>query len=152
MHRHFWDTLKKTLTNICLFIFFPSFSVSFKNSSWNFNREILCLDLVLLLLCFFFSLLLLVLVLFSVATSGVDSITTFNVGLRVGILSNFFIRNNLLSKLLRTFPLTLNNNTKLFFKKRFFNFFYYLYLDYLISLYKYLLKSNRQKIEYSLKL
>ena len=45
----------------------------------------------------------------SVASSGVGS----RVGLRVGILSKFFIVNNLLLKLLRTFSLALNDNPKL---------------------------------------
>ena len=44
----------------------------------------------------------------SVATSDVDS--------RVGILSKFFIGNNLLLKVLRTFSLALNNSSKLFQK------------------------------------
>ena len=45
-----------------------------------------------------------------VASSGVGS----PVVSRVGIVSKFFIGNNLLLKLLKTFSLTLNNNPKLF--------------------------------------
>ena len=57
----------------------------------------------------------------SVATSGVGSVATYCVGSaggsRLAFLSKFLIRNNLLLKLLKTFSLTLNNNSKLF-KKR----------------------------------
>ena len=52
----------------------------------------------------------------SVATSGVDSVPTSGVGLRVGILYKCFIENNLLLKLSKTFSLSLNNNPKLFKK------------------------------------
>ena len=45
-----------------------------------------------------------------VASSGVGS----HVVSRVGIVSKFFIGNNLLLKLLKTFSLALNNNPKLF--------------------------------------
>ena len=50
----------------------------------------------------------------SVATSGFGSAVGSVVGWLVGILSNFFIGNNLPLKLLRTFSLALNNNPKLF--------------------------------------
>ena len=70
---------------------FSSFLVLFKKSSHNFNEDILHL-------AFSF--------VGSVATSG--SV----VGSRVGILSEFFIGNNLLLKLLRTFSLALNKNPK----------------------------------------
>ena len=40
----------------------------------------------------------------------VRSLAGFSVDSRTGILSNFFIGNNLLLKLLRTFSLALNNN------------------------------------------
>ena len=50
----------------------------------------------------------------------VGSVAGSDVGSRVGILSKFFIGNNLLIKLLRAFSLALNNNPKLFFKKKFF--------------------------------
>ena len=51
----------------------------------------------------------------SIATSGsaAGSATGSGVGSRVGILSKFFIGNNLLLKLLRTFSLALNNNPKI---------------------------------------
>ena len=60
----------------------------------------------------------------SVSTSGVDSVATFG----VGILYKFFIGNNLLLKLLRTFSLGVNNDPKLF-KKAIFQLFYYFYLN-----------------------
>ena len=44
----------------------------------------------------------------------VGSVATSGVGSRVGILSNFYIGNNLLLKLLRTFSLALKNNSKLY--------------------------------------
>ena len=54
----------------------------------------------------------------SFANSG--SVAGSGVGSHVEILSKYFIRNNLLLKLLRTFSLALSNNTKLF-KKYFFS-------------------------------
>ena len=44
------------------------------------------------------------------------SVAGFDVGSSVGILFKFVIGNNLLLKLLKTFPFALNNNTKLFKK------------------------------------
>ena len=58
-----------------------------------------------------------------VATSGGGSAAGSGVGWHVGILSTFFIENNQLLKLLRTFSLALNNNPKLF-KKDFFESFF----------------------------
>ena len=55
----------------------------------------------------------------SVAGFGVSSAAGFNVGLRVGTLSKFFIRNNLLLKLLRTLSFAPNDNPESF-KKDFF--------------------------------
>ena len=46
-----------------------------------------------------------------IATSG--SVAGSGVGSRVAILSKYFIGNNLLLKVLRTFSLSLNNNPKL---------------------------------------
>ena len=51
------------------------------------------------------------------------SVADFGVGSRVGILSEFFIGNNMLLKLLRTFPVALTNNTKLFKNTFFGNIF-----------------------------
>ena len=53
-----------------------------------------------------------------VATSGVCSVATSGGGLRVRILTEFFIGNNLLLKL-RNFCLALKNTPKLFEKKFF---------------------------------
>ena len=64
-----------------------------------------------------------------VDTSG--SVAGSGVGSRVGILSKFFIANNLLLKLFRNFFLTLNNNPKLY-KKDFFQAFLNLYQNSLI--------------------
>ena len=47
---------------------------------------------------------------------GVGSAAVSGVGLRVGYLSKFFMGNNLLLKLLRTFSLGLNDNPMLFKK------------------------------------
>ena len=70
-----------------------------------------------------------------VATSGSlaapGSVAGPGVGSRLGISSIFFIGNNLLLKLLRTFSLVLNNNPKLF-KKDFFSSVLYLYQNSLI--------------------
>ena len=63
------------------------------------------------------------------ATSG--SVAGCYVGSRVGILSKFFIGNNLLLKLLRTFSLALSSNTKLF-QKGFLKKVLYLFQNYLI--------------------
>ena len=52
-----------------------------------------------------------------------DSVATSGVVLRVGILSKFFIGNNLLLKLLRTFSLALRIILS-YLKKPFFNCFY----------------------------
>ena len=84
--------------SICSIIYFSSFLVLLKNSSRNFKEDILCLVFEFVAFVGF------------VATSGSVA------GSRVGILSQFFIRNNLLLKLLRTFSLALNNNPKLFKK------------------------------------
>ena len=64
----------------------------------------------------------------SAAGFGVGSDATFGfvadfVGSLAGILSKFFIGNNLLLKLLRNFSLALNSNPKLF-KKYFFSGFF----------------------------
>ena len=97
----------------------------------------------------------------SVATSGVGSVATSCVGSaggsRLAFLSKFLIRNNLLLKLLRTFSLALNNNSKLFKKRnifipssKFFNSLTKL-LCFILAfsidkcpLYIYLLKNSRQ--------
>ena len=63
-------------------------------------------------MCLAFTFLLLLILLGSVAGSGASSC--------VGILSKFFIANNLLLKPFRNFFLTLNNNPKLY-KKRLFS-------------------------------
>ena len=52
----------------------------------------------------------------------VGSVATSDVGSRVGILSKFFIGNNLLLKVLRTFSIALNNSSK-FFQKIIFSCF-----------------------------
>ena len=84
----------KILSTYLLIYIFSSFLILLKNYLRNFNEDIL--RLVFAFIAFFGS----------VACSGVDS--------RVGILSIFFIGNNLILKLLRTFSLALNNNPKLF--------------------------------------
>ena len=91
------DSVIKIIGNISLFMSFPSVIISLINSCCNFDLYFLCLF-------------------------GVGSVTGFGVGSaagscirsHVGILSKFFIGNNLLLKLLRTFSLALNNNPKLF--------------------------------------
>ena len=70
------------------FYLFPSTIILFINSYCNFNLNFSCLV-------------------------GVDFAVCFGVGSPVGILSNFFIGNNLLLKLLKTFSLELSNNPKL---------------------------------------
>ena len=76
--------------------------ISFINLCCNFNLDFLSLVGVGSLTCFGVG---------SVATSG----SVFgSVGSRVGILSKFVIGNNLLLKLITTFSLALNNNSKLF--------------------------------------
>ena len=90
----------KNYWNICSFIFFSSFLISFENSSRNFNGNILRL---------FFAF---VAFLGSVATSGF--VAGSGVGWRVGTLSKYFVWNNMLLKLSRIFSLALNNNPKLF--------------------------------------
>ena len=85
---------KKKSLNICPFIFFSSFLILFKNSSLNFNEDILHL-------------------VFAFA-AFVGSVATSGVGSRVVILSKYFIGNNRLLKLLKTFSLALSNNPKLF--------------------------------------
>ena len=82
---------------------FSSFLILFKNSSRNFKEDILCLVFV-----------------FVAYVGYVGSVATSGVGSRAGILSKFFIGNNLLLKLLRAFSLALNNIPKLF-KKDFFS-------------------------------
>ena len=79
--------------------FFSSFLMFFKNSLRNFNE-----DPSHLIYAFFFF----------VATSGSVA------GPGVGMLSKYFVGNNLRLKLLRTFSLALNNNPTLF-KKYFFS-------------------------------
>ena len=79
------------------FISFSSAIISFINSCCNFNLD-------------FFYL--------------VVSVAISDVGSYVGILSKFFIGNNLLLKLLKIFPLALKSNPKLFKKKQFFNGFF----------------------------
>ena len=75
--------------NICSFSFFSSFLTLFKNSSRNFNEDILRLIFAFL---YFVG---------SVATSG--SVAGSGISSRDGIFSTFFIGNNLLLKLLRIF-------------------------------------------------
>ena len=60
----------------------------------------------------------------SFATSG--SVAGSGVGSHVVVLFKYFIRNNLLLKLLATFSLALNNNPKLF-KKDFFSSIFVLF-------------------------
>ena len=66
-----------------------------------------------------------------VATFGVGSVAgsaaLSGAGSRAKVSFEFFIGNNLLLKLLRTFFLALNNNPKLF-KRDFFQVFLYLHL------------------------
>ena len=57
---------------------------------------------------------------FFVATSGSVAVSGSVAGPGVGMLSKYFVGNNLRLKLLRTFSLALNNNPKLF-KKYFFS-------------------------------
>ena len=79
--------------------FFSSFLILFKNSLHNFNEDPLHLIYAFV---------------FFVATSGSVA------GPVVGMLSKYFVGNNLRLKLLRTFSLSVNNNPKLF-KKYFFS-------------------------------
>ena len=58
----------------------------------------------------------------SVVDSGFTAVS--GVGSRVEILSQFFIENNQLLKLLRAFSLALSNNPNLISEKRFFKCFY----------------------------
>ena len=71
----------------------------------------------------------------SFATSAfyAGSVTGSGVALRVGILSKFYIRNNLLLKLWRTFSLAINDNPNSFKKK---NFQVFLYLSQINSIAK----------------
>ena len=73
--------------------------ISFLNSCCNFNLDFMCLVGV-----------------GSIFTFGVGSAALFGVGSRVGYLSKFFMGNNLLLKLLRTFSVALNDNSTLFKK------------------------------------
>ena len=77
------------IKNICSFIFFCSFLISFKKILRNFNEDILRLVFA-----------------FHAFVAIVGSVAGSGVGSRVGILSKFFIGNNLLLKLLITFSLT----------------------------------------------
>ena len=101
----------KKIIKYLLIIFFPSFLISFTNISRNFKEDILRLVfvllflLVLLLLMVLLLVLLVLLVLFLVLLLEME---------RVEILFEFFVRNNLLSKLLRIFSLALNNNRTFF--------------------------------------
>ena len=79
--------------------FFSSFLILFTNSLRNLNEQPLHLIYAFV---------------FFVATSGSVA------GPGVGMLSKYFVGNNLRLKLLRTFSLALNNNPKLF-KKYFFS-------------------------------
>ena len=92
----------KWFPNICLLKLFSSFLISFKNSSRNFNEE-------LLRLVFAFA------VSVSASVSVAGAVAGFGAGWCVGVLSKNFIGNNLLWILSRFFylALTLNNNPKL---------------------------------------
>ena len=92
-----------------MFIFFSSFLISFKHFSRNFNKDVLRL-----VSTFVASVAFVAFVTGSFAIFG--SVAGSGTGSRVGILSKFFIGNNLLLKLVRTFSLALNNNPKLFKK------------------------------------
>ena len=94
------DLYLKYFLSICSFIIFSSFLISFKKFSRNFNEDILRL----VFACFAY--------VGSAATFGVSSAVTSSVVSRVGILSRFFIGDNLLLKL-RTFSLTLKSNPNL---------------------------------------
>ena len=121
--------IKKIIKYLLIYIF-SSFLVSLKTFSRNFNEDILRLV---------FTFVAFAAVVGSVATSGSiagsfpisGSLFGSDVGSRVGILSIFFIGNNLLLKILKTFFLALNNNPKLF-KKDFFHMFLYLFQNSLI--------------------
>ena len=121
--------IKKIIKYLLIYIF-SSFLVSLKTFSRNFNEDILRLV---------FTFVAFAAVVGSVATSGSiagsfpisGSLFGSGVGSRVGILSIFFIGNNLLLKILKTFFLALNNNPKLF-KKDFFHMFLYLFQNSLI--------------------
>ena len=121
--------IKKIIKHLLIYIF-SSFLVSLKTFSRNFNEDILRLV---------FTFVAFAAVVGSVATSGSiagsfpisGSLFGSDVGSRVGILSIFFIGNNLLLKILKTFFLALNNNPKLF-KKDFFHMFLYLFQNSLI--------------------
>ena len=80
---------------LLIYIFF--FLILFKKSSCNFNEDVLHLV---------FAFVIFVAFIVSVATSGsVAGSVAGSVGSSVVILSKFFIENNLLLKLLRTFSL-----------------------------------------------
>ena len=95
--------------NISSFIFFPSFLISLRNSSRNFNGDIL--HLVFVFVAFV-----------TIVVSGVVQILVEMLSqMLIHVLSKLFIGNNLLLKLLRAFSIVLKNNRKLF-KRDFFNF------------------------------
>ena len=103
---------------ICIF---SLFSISNKNYSRNFNKDILCS--VLAFVPFFA---------FVVLDVGWGAGWNANSNDVVGILSKFFIGNILLLKLLRNASLALKNNPKLF-KKSFFGLFLFFYEIFLIQ-------------------
>ena len=97
----------------------------FKNFSSNFDEDIYCLVFVFVTFVANFG---------SVAGSFITSVSAAGSGVvsRVKILCNFFIGNNRLLKLLRTFSLALNSNPMLF-KIFFFQMLFYLFQIFLIQ-------------------
>ena len=103
-----------------LFYILSSFLISFQNFSQNFNEDILRLVFAFVGSCATSNS-----VAGSFATSG--SVSGTAAGSGVEILSKFFIGNNLILKLLRTFSLALNNNPKIFLKYFFLQVFLHLF-------------------------
>ena len=108
--------IKKLITYLLIYIF-SSLLISFKIISCNFNEYVFHLSFAFIAF------------IGSAATSG--SVAGSGVGSSVEISSIFFVGNNLMLKLLRTFSLALSNNTKSF-KKDFFQMFLYLFQNSLI--------------------
>ena len=108
--------IKKLITYLLIYIF-SSLLISFKIISCNFNEYVFHLSFAFIAF------------IGSAATSG--SVASSGVGSSVEISSIFFVGNNLMLKLLRTFSLALSNNTKSF-KKDFFQMFLYLFQNSLI--------------------
>ena len=100
----------KIFSKYLLFYILSSFLISFQNFSQNCNEDILRLVFAFV---------------GSFATSG--SVPGTAAGSGVEILSKFFIGNNLILKLLRTFSLALNNNPKIFLKYSFLQVFLHLF-------------------------